>query len=91
MERRLSELKDNIRTYKNKRLFIVDTIEKDEDSKKSKLSDRQFNTFIRKVQQSQFNSFGDYDSNSMGEVLRPRLHQGKPYYFSAFPLMRNTN
>ena len=41
-------IKGQYRTYKNKRLFIVDTIEKDEDSKKSKLSDRQFNTFIRK-------------------------------------------
>lgn len=41
-------IKGQYRTYKNKRLFIVDTIEKDEDSKKSKLSERQFNTFIRK-------------------------------------------
>lgn len=41
-------IRGQYRTYKNKRLFIVDTIEKDEDSKKSKLSQRQFNTFIRK-------------------------------------------
>jgi len=41
-------IKGQYRTYKNKRLFIVDTIEKDEDSKKSKLTERQFNTFIRK-------------------------------------------
>lgn len=41
-------IKGKYRTYKNKRLFIVDTIEKDEDSKKSKLTERQFNTFIRK-------------------------------------------
>ena len=41
-------IRGQYRTYKNKRLFIVDTIEKDADSKKSKLSQRQFNTFIRK-------------------------------------------
>ncbi len=41
-------IRGQYRTYKNKRLFIVDTIEQDEDSKKSKLSQRQFNTFIRK-------------------------------------------
>jgi DNA replicative helicase MCM subunit Mcm2 (Cdc46/Mcm family) len=41
-------IKGQYRTYKNKRLFVVDTIEKDEDSKKSKLTERQFNTFIRK-------------------------------------------
>ncbi len=41
-------IRGQYRTYKNKRLFIVDTIEKDDDSKKSKLSQRQFNTFIRK-------------------------------------------
>ena len=41
-------IKGQYRTYKNKRLFIVDTIEKDEDSKKSKLTERQFNTFLRK-------------------------------------------
>ena len=38
----------NTAPTRNKRLFIVDTIEQDEDSKKSKLSQRQFNTFIRK-------------------------------------------
>jgi DNA replicative helicase MCM subunit Mcm2 (Cdc46/Mcm family) len=41
-------IKGQYRTYKNKRLFVVDTVEKDEDSKKSKLTERQFNTFIRK-------------------------------------------
>tara|TARA_R110002020_G_scaffold99196_2_gene235578 strand:- start:3105 stop:4889 length:1785 start_codon:yes stop_codon:yes gene_type:complete len=41
-------IKGQYRTYKNKRLFIVDTVEKDEDSKKSKLTERQFNTFLRK-------------------------------------------
>jgi len=46
-------IKGQYRTYKNKRLFIVDTIEKDEDSKKSKLTERQFNTFIRKCNKAQ--------------------------------------
>tara|TARA_R110002051_G_scaffold322588_1_gene413492 strand:- start:3842 stop:5626 length:1785 start_codon:yes stop_codon:yes gene_type:complete len=46
-------IKGQYRTYKNKRLFIVDTIEKDEDSKKSKLTERQFNTFLRKCNKAQ--------------------------------------
>ena len=36
------------RSYRTKRLFVVDRIERDEDSKKSQLSEKQFNTFIRK-------------------------------------------
>tara|TARA_R110002074_G_scaffold102884_1_gene222194 strand:+ start:621 stop:2405 length:1785 start_codon:yes stop_codon:yes gene_type:complete len=46
-------IKGQYRTYKNKRLFIVDTVEKDEDSKKSKLTERQFNTFLRKCNKAQ--------------------------------------
>ena len=47
-------IKGKYRTYKNKRLFIVDTVERDEDSKKSKLTERQFNTFIRKCNKADF-------------------------------------
>ena len=46
-------IKGQYRTYKNKRLFVVDTVEKDEDSKKSKLTERQFNTFLRKCNKAQ--------------------------------------
>lgn len=35
-------------SYKTKRLFVVDSITKDNDSKKSNLTEKQFNTFIRK-------------------------------------------
>tara|TARA_B100000131_G_C18108581_1_gene608795 strand:+ start:683 stop:2479 length:1797 start_codon:yes stop_codon:yes gene_type:complete len=46
-------VKGRFQSYKTKRLFIVDTITCDEDSKQSHLTSKQFDTFLRKCKKAE--------------------------------------
>ena len=79
-------IKGQYRTYKNKRLFIVDTIEKDEDSKKSKLSDRQFNTFIRKCNKANLTPLEIMTQTLWEKFFAPEYIKEGSITFLPFPL-----